>query len=76
MRCAEHGPKELIGYDTTETLEFEPPQLRVRVRKYAKYACPQEPTCGVVQAERPVGLVEGNRFDTSLAAEIIANKYA
>jgi len=27
----------LIGYDTTETLEFQRPVLRVRVTKYAKY---------------------------------------
>jgi transposase len=76
LECAEHGPKQLIGFDTTETLEFERPKFRVRVTKYAKYACPQAPACGVAQATRPASLVEGNRFDTSLAAEIITNKYA
>jgi transposase len=74
--CPEHGSKQLIGYDTTETLEFERPKLRVRVRKYAKYVCPSQPDCGVLQAERPTGLVEGNRYDTSVAAEVITNKYA
>jgi transposase len=72
--CSAHGPKAIIGYDTTETLEFERPKLRVRVTKYPKYACPQG-TCGVASAERPTGLVEGNRFHTSLAAEIITAKY-
>ncbi len=75
-QCPDHGPKVLIGYDTTETLEFERPKLIVRVTKFAKYACLQEPACGVTQAERPNGLVEGNRYDTSLAAEIITSKQA
>jgi transposase len=35
-----------------------------------------EPECGVSSPEPPPGLVEGNRYDTSIAAEIIANKYA
>ena len=75
-RCAEHGPKQLIGYDTRETLEFERPKLKVRVTKYAKYACPSEPECGVSAPEREPGLVEGNRYDTSIAAEILTAKYA
>ncbi|MCH8881804.1 MAG: IS66 family transposase [Planctomycetes bacterium] len=73
--CPEHGPRKLIGHDTTETLEFERPKLRVRVTKYAKYACPQESGCGVASPERPTGLVEGDRYDTSVAAEIITGKY-
>jgi len=73
--CPEHGPRELIGYDTTETLEFERPKLRVRVTKYPKYACPQESRCGVASPERPTGLVEGDRYGTGVAAEIITGKY-
>jgi transposase len=74
--CPEHGPKQPIGYDTVETLEFERPKIWVRVRKYVKYACASQPECGVAQAERPTGLVEGSRYGTSVAAEVIANKYA
>lgn len=74
--CPEHGEKRLIGYDQTETLEFERPKLKVRVTKYPKYACPGGPECGVSAPERSVGLVEGNRFDTSIAAEIITAKTA
>jgi transposase len=73
--CAAHGPKQLIGYDETETLVFERPKLKVRVTKFAKYACPSEPECGVSAPERPPALVEGNRYDTSVAAEIITAKY-
>lgn len=74
-RCPEHGQRQLIGYDTTETLEFERPKLKVRLTKYPKYACPQEPGCGVGQAPRLPALVEGNRYDASIAAEIITAKY-
>jgi transposase len=73
--CPQHGERKLVGYDTTETLEFERPKLRVRVTKYPKYACESEPACGITSPERPTGLVEGNRYDTSIAAEIITDKY-
>lgn len=73
--CPEHGPRQLIGYDTTETLEYRPPKLRVRVTKYPKYACPQDSACGVASPERAIGLVEGDRYDTSVGAEIITAKY-
>ena len=47
----------------------------MRVTKYPKYACTDHPECGVAQVERPNSLVEGNRYDTSVAAEIIVGKY-
>jgi len=74
-QCLEHGERKLIGYDKTETLEFERPNLRVRVTKYPKYACEGSPECGVASPERPTGLVEGDRYDTSVAAEVITGKY-
>lgn len=76
QHCAEHGPRQIVGYDVTETLEFERPKLRVRVTKYPKFVCVDQPLCGVVQPPRPAGLVEGNRYDTSIAAEIVVGKYA
>jgi transposase len=72
--CAEHGERKLIGYDILESLEYIPPTLRVRVTKFPKYVCVNEPDCGVVEAPRPAGLVAGNRYDTSVAAEIVAGK--
>jgi len=75
-QCSEHGAREVVGYDQTETLELKRPKLRVRVTKYPKYACVGHPECGLAQAERPDGLVEGNRYDTSVAAEIVVGKYA
>jgi transposase len=73
--CPQHGERTLIGYDSVETLEFERPKLRVRVTKYPKYACTNHADCGVASPERPTGLVEGDRYDTSVAAEIITAKY-
>lgn len=75
QHCPTHGPRQIIGYDTTETLEFERPKLRVRVTKYPKFVCPAHAECGVVQPPRPASLVEGDRFGTSVAAEIVVGKY-
>jgi transposase len=73
--CPEHGPRKQIGEDRIETLEFQRPKLRVRVTVMPKFACEHEPYCGVKEPERPLGLVEGNRYDTSVAAEVLAAKY-
>ena len=73
--CPQHGPRKLIGYDTTEKLVFKRPVLSVLVTKYPKYICETSPQCGVMSAERPTGLVEGDRYDTSVAAEVITGKY-
>lgn len=74
-QCSQHGQREIVGYDLTETLEFERPKLRVRVTKYPKFACKDHPECGLVEPSRPNSLVEGNRYDTSVAAEIAVGKY-
>jgi transposase len=74
--CVTHGERQVIGYDWQETLEVVPPKLIVRRTGIPKLACPKAPECGVVEATRPVGLVEGNRYDTSVAAEIMVAKYA
>lgn len=72
--CPTHGERQLIGYDEIETLEFLRPVLRVRVTKYAKYICPNQPQCGVKEPPRAKGLVEGNRFDTSIGAEVVTGR--
>lgn len=72
--CPTHGERKLIGYDRAETLEFERPKLKVRVTRYPKYVCEKEPACGVAQPPREPGLVEGNRYGTSVAAEIVTGK--
>ena len=73
--CPTHGAKKLIGHDRIETLVFERPKLKVRVTLIPKFACEKSPECGVTEPPRPKGLVEGNRYDTSVAAEIITAKF-
>lgn len=76
--CPTHGARELLPeamWDKTETLEFTPPVLKVRVTKYPKSACPGYPECGITSPERPTGIVEGNKYAPSIAAEIITGKF-
>jgi len=62
--CATHGERQVIGYDWQETLEVVPLKLIVRRTGIPKLACTKAPECGIVEAPRPVGLVEGNKYDT------------
>jgi transposase len=73
--CPTHGERKVIGYDWLETLEITRPKLVVRRTGIPKLACPADPSCGIAEAKRPPGLIEGNRYDTSVAAEVIAWKY-
>jgi transposase len=73
--CIAHGERTIIGYDEVETLMFDRPRLWVLVMRYVKLVCKADPACGIASPERPTGLVEGNRYDASIAAEIITNKY-
>ena len=76
--CATHGERELLPeamWDRTETLEFTPPVLKIRVTKYPKYVCVNQPECGIGSAERPMGIVEGDKYAPSIGAEIITGKH-
>ncbi len=66
--CPTHGQRTLLPeamWDRTETLEFERPKLKVCVTLYPKYACDGQPQCGIYSPERPTGIVEGNKYDSS-----------
>lgn len=73
--CELHGPRQVIGYDVTEKLVRIPAQLYVEQLKYPKLSCPGCAACGIASPERPTGLVEGDRYDTSIAATIIQAKW-
>jgi transposase len=75
VACDVHGPRQVIGYDITEKLVRIQPQLFVEVLKYPKLSCPGSPACSIASPERPTGLVEGDRYDTSIAATIIQAKW-
>ena len=77
--CDIHGEKQLLPesmWDVREKLIAIPASYTVLVRKYKKYACPGQPACGIASPERPTGIVEGDKYDTSVAAQIISHKYA
>lgn len=77
--CDKHGERTLLPesmWDRREKMVFERPRAHVLVTKFPKYACANQSQCGIASPERPAGLVEGDRYDTSIAAEIIAGKYA
>ncbi len=73
--CPVHGPMSLIGIDMTQTLVYEPPKLYREVTEFPKYGCSHCKENGVVSAERPTSLVEGNKYDTSVAAAVVTQKY-
>jgi transposase len=78
-QCDTHGEKTQLPelmWDVVEKLVFVPGTLHVEVRKYPKYACQSESECGIASAERPTGIVEGDKYDTSIATEILVNKFA
>lgn len=77
--CPDHGEKRLLPesmWDVREKLVMIPATWEVHVRKYKKYACAGQPQCGIASAERPTGIVEGDKYDASVAAQIITHKYA
>jgi transposase len=73
--CPIHGERKPIGFDYTETLVYNRPEMWVRRVAIGKFACPGCSSCGVVEPPRAPGLVEGNRYDTSVAAEIVTSKF-
>lgn len=73
--CPIHGARQVIGYDITETLKSKPAEYWVEQLQYPKLSCAGCKECGVVSPERPTGLVEGNRYDTSVAATVIQSKW-
>jgi transposase len=78
-QCDAHGEKQLLPesmWDVREKLIAIPASYKVLVRKYKKYACQGQPDCGIASAERPTGIVEGDKYDTSVAAQIISHKFA
>ncbi len=77
--CPQHGEKTLLPekmWDVREKLVMIPAKFEVHVSKYKKYACTGGPQCGVASPERPTGIVEGDKYDTSVATQIITHKYA
>ncbi len=76
--CPQHGEKTLLPetmWDVREKLVMIPAKFEVHVFKHKKYACQNQPQCGIASTERPTGIVEGDKYDTSVATQIITHKY-
>jgi transposase len=67
---------ELLGVDTVEHLEFEPPKLWVEVLEYPKYKIPTESEKPIVQADRVPSLIPGGSFGFGIGAQVLYNKFA
>lgn len=74
--CWKHGERKIIRHDEVETLKFKRPEVYVEVRRYPVMACSQDASCGIRSPERAMGLCEGNRFDATIGAATITNKFA
>ena len=77
--CPQHGEKTQLPdsmSDRREKLVYVPASCHVEVHVYPKYSCTGCSQCGISSAERPTGIVEGDKYDTSVAAQIITQKYA
>jgi transposase len=73
--CATCGePREVIGHDESEQLEYEPAQFRVREIRREKRACPK---CrdAVVRAPAPPRVLERGKLGTGLIAQVVVGKY-
>jgi len=62
-------------YRATETLVCEPAKLYRLVTEYPEYGCSCCKEHGIKSADRPTGLVEGNKYDSSVAAAVVVQKY-
>lgn len=62
-------------WDVTEMLMMVPPSFWVKRMKYPKWVSTLNPEGGIYSPERPTGIVEGNKYDTSVAAQIITAKF-
>ena len=75
-RCPRTGADlEIIGEDVVDRLARRPGSCYVKRRRYLKRANPKEPKCGVVRALSLPSFVEGGKFDESLLAWIVCEKF-
>lgn len=75
VRCEACGEtREVVGYDESEVLEYEPAVFRVRKIRREKRAC-RKGHDTVVRAPAPPRVVERGRLGAGLVAQILVSKY-
>lgn len=65
-----------IGDAISERLRFEKPHVYVERIVRRKYVAQEDPQRGVVTPPAPLNIVEGSRYDFSVIAAILSQKYA
>ena len=78
MHCPTHGERTLLPesmWDRTEKLIYHPPVLEVLVTRFRKFSCAADSQCGIASPERSTGIVEGDKYDSTVAAQIITAKF-
>jgi transposase len=75
--CPHDGrPMELIGYETSEQLEYVPARLKVLVHKRAKYACPtRHDEAQVLTAAKPPQPIDKGLPGPGLLAAMVVGKF-
>ncbi|MEQ8784652.1 MAG: IS66 family transposase [Pirellulaceae bacterium] len=76
--CPHDGrPMELIGYETSEQLEYIRARLKVLVHKRAKYACPIQArrSAGADPAAKPPQPIDKGLLGPSLLAAMVVGKF-
>jgi len=63
-----------IGEDVVESAHYTRAEVYVLRKVFPKYVGKEDPSKGVLQAPRPPALIGGDRYDTSFAAAVIANR--
>jgi transposase len=75
-RCERCGrQKVVIGYESSEQLDFEPAKYFVRVTKREKRACQHCPEGGLAGAPAPAQIIHNSLATDRLVIETIVSKY-
>lgn len=75
-RCARTGDAlEIIGEDVVDRLARRPGSCYVKRTRYLKRANPKDPKSGMVRALAKPSILPGGKFDESLLAWIIVEKF-
>jgi len=67
---------QCIGENITERMRFEKPHVYIERIVRPKYVVPGRPEQGVITQPPPLNIVEGCKYDFSVIAAILAQKYA
>jgi len=75
-RCSCCGePRDIIGYEETEKLEYEPASCFLRVIRRPKLACRKHEEAGVTTPDLPPQVIHKGLAGASMLAQVVTAKY-